>query len=220
MGLVGCGCQAVTQLHALSRILDIRKVYVYDSDPASALSFPMRAAFLELDIQVVDRGDLEAASDIICTATSVPVGHGPVLQDTQLRPHVHVNAIGSDLPGKIELPLSLLKRSLVCPDFLEQALVEGECQQLQAGDIGPDIIELCANAKAYAEHRSRPTVFDSTGFAVEDHAAMNLLLGYVHELRLGSRVAIEHCPVNPKDPYDFVKLNATESTTRLHALGR
>jgi ornithine cyclodeaminase/alanine dehydrogenase-like protein (mu-crystallin family) len=108
----------------------------------------------------------------------------------------------------------------VCPDFLEQALVEGECQQLQAGDIGPDIIALCANAEAYGKHRSRPTVFDSTGFAVEDHAAMNLLLGYVQELRLGSRVAIEHFPVNPKDPYDFAKPQATESTTRFHAIGR
>lgn len=203
VGLVGCGCQAVTQLHALSRVFKLRKVYLYDQDPEAAASFRQRAHFLDLDMEVVPRHVLEAESDIICTATSVAPGAGPVLADDCLKRGVHVNSIGADLPGKIELPLRLLKRSLVCPDFLDQALVEGECQQLQPADIGPSIIELVQHRERYRSFRERETVFDSTGFALEDEVAMRLLLGHVYELQLGRRIELEHLPANPKDPYDF-----------------
>ncbi len=70
---------------------------------------------------------LGAEADIICTATSADSGQGPIFEDLALQPWVHINAVGSDFRGKVELPLSLLKRSFVCPDLRIQAMQEGEC---------------------------------------------------------------------------------------------
>ncbi|MFE2181909.1 HAD family acid phosphatase [Streptomyces sp. NPDC059455] len=93
-----------------------------------------------------------SSSDIICTVTSVGVGDGPVLQGERLRPHVHINAIGADLIGKYEVPRSVLKSAFVTRDHRGQALREGECQQLDESDLGPELPELCA-ALALAEAR-------------------------------------------------------------------
>lgn len=76
-------------------------------------------------------------------------GKGPVFQDGKVKPWLHINAVGSDFKGKFEIPVSLLKRSTIVPDFLAQAVVEGECQQLQPQEIGPNIVEIVQNQKEY-----------------------------------------------------------------------
>jgi ornithine cyclodeaminase/alanine dehydrogenase-like protein (mu-crystallin family) len=211
VGLIGAGCQAVTQLHALSRVFDIKKVYVYDVDHSVARSFAARVDFLNLDIEITTLAVLQRESDIICTATSVGIDDGPVFTSEFLKDHVHINAIGADLPGKIEVPLDLLQRSLVCPDFLEQALVEGECQQLEMSEIGPEIIDVVKNPERYRAHKSKSTVFDSTGFALEDQVAMNILIELLEEFGLGQNVRIEHYTSDPKNPYCFAGPSSTRA---------
>lgn len=185
VGLVGCGAQAVTQLHGLSRILSVCRVLVYDTDPSVMNSFPARVAFTGLPVEPCELELLEAASDVICTATSAPVGSSPVLRGgpDRLRAGVHINAVGSDLPGKTELPLAVLQAAIVCPDYMPQAVVEGECQQLSSEDIGPCLSELVASDQNGA-FRDQLTVFDSTGYALEDHVVAEVVLG--HARRLGA----------------------------------
>jgi ornithine cyclodeaminase/alanine dehydrogenase-like protein (mu-crystallin family) len=201
LGLVGCGAQAVTQLHALSRVFPLEQVLVYDVDPLAAESFLQRAAFVPVGIKSVSLAQLEENADIICTATSVAVGAGPVIVGDRLRACVHINAIGSDLPGKTELPLQLLRRSLVCCDYRAQALVEGEAQQLSPDDLGPSLVELVQNPACVRPDRSRPTVFDSTGYALEDLVVLKVLLRHAEALGLGQRLEIEAIPPDPKNPY-------------------
>ena len=57
--------------------------------------------------------------------------------------------------ARFEIPSSLLKRSLVCPDFLEQALKEGECQQLSTDEIGPSLGEVIKNNKKYSNVKNQ-----------------------------------------------------------------
>ncbi|MGC1732376.1 MAG: hypothetical protein WA731_06845 [Pseudonocardiaceae bacterium] len=201
VGLVGAGAQAVTQLHALSRIFDLKRVLVHDTNPGHAASFPDRVAFLGVDVHIVGVPEIEASADIICTATSAPVGAGPVLPGTDLRPHVHINAVGADLPGKTELPVRLLRSALVCPDHVGQARREGECQQLGDDELGPDLPTLCAYPKLAHPHRRRLTVFDSTGFALEDHVALDVVLQLAVELGAGSRVQVEFITDDALNPY-------------------
>ncbi len=203
LGMVGCGMQAVTQVHALTRVRPIRQVLAYDRDPEVARTFAERIAFLGLNVRVVSREELERSADVLCTATSVDVGHGPVIAGGELRPHVHVNAVGSDLPGKVELPLELLRRSRVCPDFMAQAVVEGECQQLTESEIGPDLVQITRRAAEVAAWRHEPTVFDSTGMALEDHAAILLLIELAKQHGAGMWVELEHHPDDPRNPYAF-----------------
>ncbi|MFF5173345.1 ornithine cyclodeaminase family protein [Micromonospora sp. NPDC000089] len=201
VGLVGAGAQAVTQLHGLSRVFDIRRVLVHDVLPEHSRSFAERVAFLGLDVRVADLAELESTADIICTATSVGVDAGPVLTGAGLRPHVHVNAVGADLPGKVELPLALLRSAFVVPDHLGQARREGECQQLAAAEIGPELPALLADPAAVAGRADGRTVFDSTGFALEDHVALDVFLELAVEHGLGRQLRLEHLPVDALNPY-------------------
>jgi alanine dehydrogenase len=201
VGMIGCGAQAVTQLHALTLVRDVRRVLVHDADPEHTASFAGRVAFLGLDVRPVPARQVLAEADVLVTATSVGVGAGPVVPDGPHLPHLHVNAIGSDLIGKTELPEPLLRRAVVVPDHPEQALREGESQQLTAADLGPALSRVCADPDAVPDAAERLTVFDSTGFALLDHLALDVVVEAATEVGAGRRVDLEHHPVDALDPY-------------------
>ncbi|MDJ0954059.1 MAG: ornithine cyclodeaminase family protein [Acidimicrobiia bacterium] len=207
LGLVGCGAQSITQMHAILRTFPIETVLIVDIDPTAADSFPERAAAVLPDNVLVKQVPLDvllARSDIVCTTTSVGIDEGPLFADQETKPWVHINAVGSDFPGKVELPIELLRRSLVCPDHREQAIKEGECQQLEPGEIGPALAELVAATSSGETLYRRPTVFDSTGWALEDRVAMQMLLEHSERLGLGLSLQLEDTGNDPLNPYDIV----------------
>jgi L-lysine cyclodeaminase len=221
LGVIGCGAQAVTQIHALSRLFAFDEIIAYDRRPEVALTLAARVGFLELPVRIVGRESLArlvGSSDILCTCTSTPPGEGPVFEDVPHQPHLHINAVGSDFHGKFEVPVDLLRRSLVCPDFREQAVYEGECQQLTADEIGPDLRMLIRNAAQYESSRSSPTVFDSTGWALEDHVATLMMFDYARELGVGRNVALECLSPDPMDPYSLLE-TARQSVVAAVAAG-
>jgi len=204
VGLAGLGAQAVTQLHAISRVREVDQVIGFDSDPEVAATFIDRVGFLGLDVHV--GGPERAATimgdvDVLCTCTSVDIGAGPVIVDGTTRPWLHVNAVGADFPGKVELPSSFSNRAFVVPDTLEQCLLEGECQQVSSDQIGPALSDLMQRRDEFIGHRQQITVFDSTGWAVEDDVALRLAVELAREHGIGTDIAIERLPQNPYDPY-------------------
>ena len=204
LGLVGCGAQSITQMHALLRLFPIDLVLIADSRQANIDSFADRTAdFLPHGV-VIKPVSLEALmenADIVCTSTSVGIDEGPLFDDLPTKPWLHINAVGSDFPGKVELPASLLRRSLVCPDVREQAVKEGECQLLAAEEIGPSLAHIVAHPAAYESWQEDLTVFDSTGWALGDQVAMKLLLRHAAELDVGTEIALEDIGDDPLDPY-------------------
>jgi ornithine cyclodeaminase/alanine dehydrogenase-like protein (mu-crystallin family) len=205
IGIIGCGAQAVTQLHALSRIFEFDHGLVYDVDPDASESMSKRAGFTDMEIEISTPEEILHYSDILCTTTSVGKGEGPVFNHTNHNPWLHINAVGSDFPGKFELPVSLLKKSLVCPDFLLQARKEGECQQLRGDEIGPDMVHLVQNRQKYYDARNQLSVFDSTGWAFEDKVAFDMFTEYAAKLDLGTSIQIESTiSEDPKNPYEFI----------------
>lgn len=214
LGLIGCGAQAVTQLHALSRVCpNLECVLVYDIDPSVTTSFAKRVECLQLshlDIRPVPLETLVAEADLLCTATSVEVGVGPVFAAHSVKPWLHVNAVGADFPGKVEVPRSLLHKSFVCPDFRAQALREGECQQLEPDEIGADICALVQEEEGDRDLQNTLTVFDSTGFALEDMAVMQMMLDYATRLEIGQWVELEGGADDAMNPYGFVTATAAD----------
>lgn len=207
LGMVGCGAQAVSQIHAISRVRPIETVYAYDTTPgvAESLGARLQSAGVDVDVTVVDDAELAVArADVLCTATSVDPDGGPVVSARDHRPWVHINAVGADLPGKYELPLDLLQRSLVVPDVHDQCVLEGECQRLGAEQIGPAMPDVVRDRTRHEADRDRPTVFDSTGWALEDLVAAELALEHAERLGLGVTVELQPDPVDPFDPYEFV----------------
>lgn len=208
VGFIGAGAQAVTQLHALSRVFPIEKVYLFDTDVGAMESFPARVACLYLDHLSMESGPVEGwvdAVDILVTATSVGIGDGPVIPDAGLREHIHINAVGSDFPGKFELPKRVLARALVCPDFQEQAMAEGECQHMMPEDIGPDIQTLVKQRDRFRYAQQQCTVFDSTGWALEDIVTMDLFRDYAGRFKLGLEIQLETNSADHLNPYQFLE---------------
>jgi ornithine cyclodeaminase/alanine dehydrogenase-like protein (mu-crystallin family) len=191
----------------VSRVRNVARITALDTDPAVGATFRRRVAFLDRPLTVADAGDeltLLASADVLCTCTSVEVGKGPVVRDGTHRPWLHVNAVGSDFPGKQELPLALLERALVCPDLPEQCRVEGEMQWLPPEAGGPDLPTLVQHRQAYERHRDELTVFDSTGWALEDLVVAELFLDLARELHIGRRIDLEPATIDPHDPYALI----------------
>lgn len=201
LGLVGCGAQAVLQMQAISMTFPITKVLVFDVDKAQEKSLCERAAFLDLDIQPSSLEDLERESDIICTATSNEPNAKAVIAGEKVKPHVHINAVGSDTPGKIELPYELLNKAMVIPDLLEQAKVEGDCQQLSPSQIGRELHQIVKAPSSVQAAKNQISVFDSTGLPLEDQVMMKMALKYADLFDIGTSVEIDRLVEDPYNPY-------------------
>ncbi|MBC2607978.1 ornithine cyclodeaminase family protein [Pelagicoccus albus] len=220
LGIVGSGAQAVTQIHALSRVFDIDRVLACDIDRSAADSLQERIQFTGLKVEVVELEGLKPlleSSDILCTCTSADPGSGPLFNDFSNRPNLHINAVGSDFPNKIELPISLLKRSFVCPDFKLQAQAEGECQQLLEQEIDTELSALLNSADLQNKAKDRLSVFDSTGHAYADYVTASLFEQLAQELGLGQELQLESIPQDPRDPYSFLG-KALSAERTLHEL--
>ncbi|WP_296705577.1 hypothetical protein [Algoriphagus sp.] len=206
LGIIGCGAQSITQIHAISRLFPIEEILIYDTDQASTNSLADRIAPINLGITpAVSRiSEIMEKSDILCTATSIAPEKGPLFNDFNSKPHLHINAVGADFPGKFELPKSLLENAFICPDFLEQAIIEGECQQLNPTDIGPSWIELIHDEGLKEKYQSGISVFDSTGWALEDQVVASLFAKYAEELNLGTKMNIESYSSDEKNPYGMI----------------
>jgi len=183
-------------------------VLYFDIDEATAASFPTRVAALDLQVNMrsIPMEDIIPQADILCTATSIGVGEGPLFDQLPTKEHLHINAVGADFPGKTELPLSLLRECFICPDFRQQAIIEGECQQLEEADIGDNIFECMQQPEKLAELQQQRTVFDSTGLSLEDMVVMDLFVAYAKQSGFGEEVALENMFPDAKNPYHFAKV--------------
>ena len=136
-----------------------------------------------------------------------------MVDPVECQPWLHVNAVGSDFPGKTELSKAFLDASFVCPDWLAQASVEGECQQLDPASVPASIIDIVRAKYPATELQARRTVFDSTGWALEDQVVMSLAREWAAELDIGRRVAIECLGEDPRDPYRFARQDPASPAT-------
>ena len=215
LGLVGCGAQSITQMHAIVRTFPIDQIYIADTNPTNVETFESRAAEVlpdGVEVRAMPVEVLMKSADIACTSTSVGIGEGPLFGDLPTNPWLHINAVGSDFPGKVELPAAMLRRGLVCPDVRDQAVKEGECQMLAAEEIGPSLAHVVAHPDAYRSWQDNLTIFDSTGWALGDQVAMQLLLEEAARARVGTRIALEDISEDPLDPYDLGRASGMRST--------
>lgn len=206
LGIIGCGAQAITQIHALSRVMNIDKVFHYDieEEVMHTLSKRLGPLGIKCQFEPSDIMTIVQTSDVICTATSIDIGEGPLFSKVKTLPHLHINAVGSDFPGKIEIPLDFLRSGIVIPDFKAQAVVEGESQQLTDAEIGPELSALMKQPENYIYIKQSRSVFDSTGWALEDHVVMDMIVEYAKKLDLGRQLEIEYFPEDNKNPYEFL----------------
>jgi ornithine cyclodeaminase/alanine dehydrogenase-like protein (mu-crystallin family) len=132
-------------------------------------------------------------ADIICAATT---SRESVFRDDDLKPGVHINAVGSYTPAAREVPPETVVRAKVVVDSREAAWEEAGdlIQPCEAGLIGRDHIhaelgEIVLRRKPARTDDREITFFKSVGIAIQDAAASRVAMQNARRLGLGARVA-------------------------------
>ncbi|SEQ94419.1 ornithine cyclodeaminase family protein [Lentzea albida] len=163
--VIGTGHQALHEARAVSRVRPIDRVLVVGRRADAARRFAADvAAATGLPVEAVDTRTGVAEADVLVTATTA---REPLFDASWVRPGTHVSAMGVDGPGKQELPVALHDRAKLFCDLPEQSTTIGEFQH--APSAAP--VALGAVLAGTAPGRTSPedvTVFDSSGFALQD----------------------------------------------------
>lgn len=170
LGIFGAGVQGELMVQAHRALYPQIEVCVHDLDATRAGNFAskMKASAVS--------ADEAAACEVVCTTTP---SRKPILQAKQLRCG-HLNAMGADAPGKQELSSDALVARWVLVDELEQARHSGEINvplaegsytlSALAGTLGQLIAGQVPRPAV-----GTPTLFDSTGLALQDLALAALV---------------------------------------------
>jgi ornithine cyclodeaminase len=207
MALIGNGAQSEFQVIAFHRLVGVREVRLYDTDPRATAKLIRNLARMQLADLTVLRCDSTAAAvhgaDIVTTVTADKC-NATILTPEMIEPGMHLNAVGGDCPGKTELHADILRspHARIVVEFEPQARIEGEIQQL-GGQL--EVAELAdvllARRPGRSNHRDI-TIFDSVGFALNDFSALR----YLRRLNAehpdgGQRIDLIPDPEDPKDLY-------------------
>jgi len=172
IGIVGSGTQARHQLRMLGAVTPCRDVLAWGRHPERLARYRDEMTAEGFSVATTcEVADVTASCDLIVTATA---SHAPLVQRDQLRPGVHITAVGADSPVKQELdPLVLRRADVVVADSLSQCLERGEiAHAVRSRCLRPDdVVELGAVIAGRAEGRTSEedvTVADLTGVAVQD----------------------------------------------------
>lgn len=173
IGIIGAGFLARFHLEAFSKVMNIRKIFVYDIVKAKAERLAREyEQKLDANIYIVDT-PREAVEFVDVLATLTPA-RGPIVKNEWVREGVHINAMGADAPGKQELDPEILKRAKIVVDDIEQASHSGEVNLplsqgiITLNHIYAELGEIVAGIKKGRESEKEITVFDSTGLAIQD----------------------------------------------------
>jgi ornithine cyclodeaminase/alanine dehydrogenase-like protein (mu-crystallin family) len=176
VGLYGSGKQARTQLLAVCRVRNVRRVQVFSPSEERRRRFCHEmSAECQCDVVPVARPELAARDmDIVITATT---SREPVLYGDWLAEGTHLNVIGSNFLHKAEIDAIAVRRSqtiivdskdqarLEAGDFV-QALEEGTLRWSEVHELGQVIVGRYAGRL----HAQDITMFKSLGIALEDVA--------------------------------------------------
>lgn len=205
MAIIGLGAQSEFQAHAFKALLGIRRLRVFDCDPAATRKFMRNMGGLDMEIVVATSAqDAVAGADIITTVTA-DKQHATILSDNLVGAGVHINAVGGDCPGKTELQGDILKRASVFVEFEVQTRIEGEIQQMPDDFPVTEFWEVLSGARPGRQRRDEITVFDSVGFALEDFSALRLIYDKVGHGEFCTEVDLLASPTNPRDLFGLLR---------------
>lgn len=176
--IYGCGAQGKTQLEAIAEVRQLKKVWVFARNKNHAQKFAKEMAEkLRLEIGVADNNRVLKECDIICTATN---SKKPLFFADEIKPGVHINAIGSFKPDMQELDPQVLKKAIIFVDQKEPCLLEsGDLIKpindgiLTAEHIRGEIGEFALGKITGRLSDKETTVFKSVGVAIQDFVVAN-----------------------------------------------
>jgi len=180
--IFGAGVQGKTQLEAVAAVRPIRKALVFDISLRAAAAYAAEMGpKLSLEVEPASSPKALREADVICTATTSAV---PVFSDGDLKPGVHINAVGSYKPHVREIPGETIRRARVYVDQRQGSLEEaGDLiiplreKLIAEGHILAEIGEVLAGLKPGRRSDDEITVFKAVGNAALDLAMADLIVG-------------------------------------------
>jgi alanine dehydrogenase len=191
--IVGCGLQGAAHADALLALRPFHEIRLFDVDRARAESLATRlVSVANLSVRVADSARAAAlGAPIVVTCTT---GAAYVLGAEDLSPGTFVAAVGTDNPHKREIHPSLMSRSRVVADDLAQCVSGGDLHHaiaagvMRAEDVHAELAAVVAGTRPGRERDDDVFVFDSTGIALEDAAAAEIVEQRARALGLGRTV--------------------------------
>ncbi|NQZ08731.1 MAG: ornithine cyclodeaminase family protein [Algicola sp.] len=179
LAVIGCGEQAKTQILAICSIRSINKISLHSRTDTSALALKQ---WIDINLaqppQVkvyASAAEAVATADIISTCTS-KVDSRPLFEATDIKPGVHINAIGGASLEAIEVAPQMLANARVFVEDLSAALRESnelksaiKASHLVEQDIFT-IGELLTTDISPPLQDKATTYFCSVGIALQDAA--------------------------------------------------
>ncbi|WP_339760915.1 ornithine cyclodeaminase family protein [uncultured Hoeflea sp.] len=170
LAVFGAGNQARYEVMALAQIrpLEIVHVVARISERRDAFVDLLRSS--GLNVQVSSAEEAVSSSDIVVTSTPA---REALFEAGWVQPGTHVVGMGSDAPGKHELPSGLFASAALFCDLPSQSIMIGEYQQIRDQVTSGEIIitpigkVIEGNAPGRTSEDAI-TVFDSSGIALQD----------------------------------------------------
>lgn len=173
--VVGAGTEGKLQIEYLQQVREISEVGVFAREEEHKRAYVESMQRRFPNIKFFGANSIEEGcdgADIIVTTT--PNKGSPLIQSAWVKEGVHINAIGSDGPGKQELDPNILARAIYVTDSTKQCEEKGELQHARVQDIVVKVhAEIGAIIAGDKNGRIAPfeiTVFDSTGLGAQDLA--------------------------------------------------
>jgi len=174
VGLIGSGWQARGQVDAMRAVRPIKEIRVWSRKAENAQHFAE-----EFGCRVAESAEAAVRdAPIVITATS---SKDPVLESAWIKPGTLINAMGSNVANRREIPADLMRAAgRVVVDDLEQARIEAG--DIILADSWANVVELKNVERGHDP--ARVTIFESLGIAVEDAAAA----AYVYEQAVAKKI--------------------------------
>jgi ornithine cyclodeaminase len=199
MALVGNGAQAEFQALAMRDLAGIRTLRLFDIDPRATAKLVrnLRGSGLEA-VVCASAADAVRGADIVTTITA-DKRNATIVTPDMIEPGMHLNAVGGDCPGKTELHANVLRGASVFVEYEPQTRIEGDIQQLPADFAVTEFWRVLDSRAPGRRRDDEVAVFDSVGFALEDHAALHVLFDAARTFGLGQPIDLVARPADPKD---------------------
>jgi alanine dehydrogenase len=193
LAIVGAGNMAEGVLATCNEVFAWEDVRIWSRSQATLDDFvaaqqPRYEGFeirASTNLEEVVRG-----ADVVVTVTPA---RGPIVEDAWIGEGTHIAALGADKEGDQELDPRILTRSRTFVDDIRQCRTDGEINVplsegiISEGDLVGEIGQVVAGKLEGRTSKGDITVFDSTGFALQDSATVPL----EYERALAAGVGIE-----------------------------
>jgi ornithine cyclodeaminase len=184
VGVIGSGLQARHQIQCLRIVREFHRIVAWSPTRARLDAYCDTMRGEGYDVRAANNvEELCAAADVLITATPA---RDPLVRAEWLHEGMHINAVGSDSPGKQELAAECLRRAdLVVVDRFAQCAAFGELRHaidaalLTGAGVHAELGAIVAGRKPGRTHDRQITIADLTGVGFQDTAIANAALQWI-----------------------------------------